>query len=124
MDNDDNSPSAKELEGYRKMLAEEKALERKQIADVVRTERAYRRANNIPLNPKTHPGYYHMGGERISGNAGGSRGGGGGGGTPLGRDNVIHTMNPLKLAKGGKVGSASKRADGMALRGKTRGKMR
>jgi hypothetical protein len=27
------------------------------------------------------------------------------------------------FAKGGKVGSASKRADGIAMRGKTRGKM-
>jgi hypothetical protein len=29
-----------------------------------------------------------------------------------------------KYAKGGKVGSASKRADGIAMRGKTRGMMR
>jgi len=32
--------------------------------------------------------------------------------------------NPLKMAKGGSVGSASKRADGCAQRGKTKGKMR
>lgn len=31
--------------------------------------------------------------------------------------------NPLKFKKGGIVGSASKRADGIAQRGKTRGKM-
>lgn len=30
---------------------------------------------------------------------------------------------PVKKAKGGSVGSASKRADGCAMRGKTRGKM-
>lgn len=30
---------------------------------------------------------------------------------------------PKKMAKGGSVGSASKRADGIAQRGKTRGKM-
>ena len=30
---------------------------------------------------------------------------------------------PVKKAKGGMVGSASKRADGCAIRGKTRGKM-
>jgi hypothetical protein len=30
---------------------------------------------------------------------------------------------PVKKAKGGKVSSASKRADGCAVRGKTRGKM-
>ena len=32
-------------------------------------------------------------------------------------------IKPEKYAKGGKVGSASKRADGCAIRGKTRGKM-
>ena len=32
--------------------------------------------------------------------------------------------NPLKMAKGGSVSSASKRADGCAQRGKTKGKMR
>ena len=31
--------------------------------------------------------------------------------------------SPREMAKGGKVGSASKRADGIAQRGKTRGKM-
>ena len=134
MDYDDDTPPTKQVEGYRKMLdedkarerkqaeeysktlAEDKARERKQIADVTREERAYRRANNIPLDPKTHPGYHHM--KTPSGGKGG-----GGGGTPLGRDNVIHSMNPLKLASGGKVVSASSRADGMASRGKTRGKM-
>lgn len=30
---------------------------------------------------------------------------------------------PIKKAKGGSIGSASKRADGIAQRGKTRGKM-
>ena len=30
---------------------------------------------------------------------------------------------PVKKAKGGKVSSASKRADGCAIRGKTRGRM-
>ena len=30
---------------------------------------------------------------------------------------------PVKKAKGGMVGSASKRADGCAIRGKTKGKM-
>jgi hypothetical protein len=32
------------------------------------------------------------------------------------------SMNPLKKAKGGMVSSASKRADGCAVKGKTRGK--
>ena len=31
--------------------------------------------------------------------------------------------NPVKKAKGGKVSSASKRADGCAIKGKTRGKI-
>lgn len=33
------------------------------------------------------------------------------------------TMAPPKMAKGGKVGSASKRADGIAERGKTKGRI-
>ena len=32
-------------------------------------------------------------------------------------------MKAKKMAKGGSVGSASKRADGIAIKGKTRGKM-
>ena len=36
----------------------------------------------------------------------------------------VGKQNPKKMAKGGKVhSSASKRADGCAIRGKTRGKM-
>ena len=38
-------------------------------------------------------------------------------------DRQRQESNPKKLASGGKVGSASKRADGIAQRGKTRGKM-
>lgn len=38
----------------------------------------------------------------------------------LGKDVIV---KPLKMAKGGKVSSASKRADGCAIKGKTRGKM-
>jgi len=45
--------------------------------------------------------------------------------TLYGTDRVIKLKdNPLKMAKGGSVGSASKRADGCAQRGKTKGKMR
>lgn len=45
------------------------------------------------------------------------RGGGGGSGA----GNLLHEMNPQKLyKKGGKVKSASQRADGCAIRGKTR----
>ena len=36
---------------------------------------------------------------------------------------VKETPEPVKKAKGGMVGSASKRADGCAIKGKTRGKI-
>lgn len=49
-----------------------------------------------------------------------SGGGGGAGAMVRGQDTIQHSLNPLKLAKGG---SASKRGDGIAQRGKTRGKM-
>ena len=38
-------------------------------------------------------------------------------------DEVRREMRGRTMAKGGKVSSASKRADGCAIRGKTRGKM-
>jgi hypothetical protein len=49
-------------------------------------------------------------------------GGGGGGGMKPDTDITASKKLP-KMAKGGSVGSASKRADGIAQRGKTRGKM-
>ena len=45
--------------------------------------------------------------------------GGGAMGTGKGQDTIQHTLNPLKLSKGGK---ASSRADGIAQRGKTKGR--
>jgi len=50
---------------------------------------------------------------------GGARSGGGGGGSS---QSLIQKMNPLSkpYKAGGKVSSASKRADGIAIRGKTR----
>jgi hypothetical protein len=46
----------------------------------------------------------------------------GGGGSAGGSDDIMKAMNrPFK--KGGKVSSASKRADGCCVKGKTRGKM-
>ena len=52
-----------------------------------------------------------------------SRGGGGGGGMMPDTEKVPG-KRPLKMAKGGSVkSSASKRGDGCAIRGKTRGKM-
>jgi hypothetical protein len=38
-------------------------------------------------------------------------------------EKVKPTKEPVKKAKGGMVGSASKRADGIAIKGKTRGRM-
>jgi hypothetical protein len=45
----------------------------------------------------------------------GKGGGGGGGGIPK-----VGSRRPLDMKSGGKVSSASKRADGCAIRGKTR----
>jgi hypothetical protein len=39
------------------------------------------------------------------------------------REEIAKKSTPEKKAKGGSVGSASKRADGIATRGKTRGRM-
>ena len=50
--------------------------------------------------------------------------GGGGRGEGTSSGSLLRQMNPQKLyKKGGKVSSASSRADGCAQRGKTRGKM-
>jgi hypothetical protein len=50
--------------------------------------------------------------------------GGGGGGGGMKPDTDITASKKLpKMAKGGSVGSASKRADGVAMRGKTKGRM-
>jgi predicted lipase len=38
-------------------------------------------------------------------------------------EKVKPTKEPVKKAKGGMIGSASKRADGCAIKGKTRGRM-
>jgi len=57
------------------------------------------------------------------GGRGGSGGGGRGGAGATGAD-LLRTMNPQKLMKkGGKVSSASSRADGCAVKGKTKGRM-
>jgi hypothetical protein len=51
-----------------------------------------------------------------------SGGGGGGGGDPMPLDKMIKTKK-FNYKKGGKVSSASKRADGIAVKGKTRGRL-
>lgn len=115
---------AKEMEANEKKAAEANfkkeskaanAEERKQSADVTRAERAYRRENNIPMSPKTHPGYYHMeGGPKAPSGAAGS-------GIDI-EGKTGRNVKP-KLRAGGMVSSASKRADGCAVKGKTRGRI-
>ena len=96
---------------FKKISKATNAEERKQNADVLRAERAYRKENNIPQSFKTNPGQYHMeGGPKAP-----SGGGGGGAGIPK-----VGPKRPLDMKKGGVVSSASKRADGCAVRGKTR----
>ena len=51
-----------------------------------------------------------------------SGGGGGGGGDPMPLDKMIKAKK-FNYKSGGKVSSASKRADGCAIKGKTKGKM-
>jgi hypothetical protein len=41
----------------------------------------------------------------------------------LAEENERHKSKPIKKAKGGKVSSASKRADGCCVKGKTKGRM-
>ena len=53
----------------------------------------------------------------------GSRGGAAGSKIELEKGMMGSSMPKPKLASGGKVSSASKRADGCAVRGKTKGKM-
>ena len=116
MYDDDEAINKAAAEDYRKKEAAEKAAERKQIADVTRAERTYRKENNIPLSPKTNPGFYHMEGGPKS-----SSGVKGGGGSGVGNGAEIKMLqNPKAMKKGGKVSSASSRADGIAIRGKTR----
>jgi hypothetical protein len=55
--------------------------------------------------------------EILSGGKGGGGGGGGGGGMP---SDKMDKMKKMNYKSGGKVSSASKRADGCAIRGKTR----
>jgi hypothetical protein len=60
---------------------------------------------------------------QSSARSGGGGGGGGGGMNPIDLERVPG-KRPLKMKKGGSVkSSASKRADGIAKKGKTRGKM-
>jgi hypothetical protein len=67
-------------------------------------------------NQKRGPGFFDEVLEKAkSDRAKPSGGGGGGGGIPK-----VGPKRPTEMKKGGKVSSASKRADGCAIRGKTR----
>lgn len=68
--------------------------------------------------------YYVKPAETSTKGMGSSMGGGGGGGGGAMPDIDKLGKNPLNMEKGGSVkSSASKRADGCAMRGKTRGRM-
>ena len=127
------------IKAYRKQEAERAKAEAKQIAEVDAKEEAYRKKNNI--DPKVK-GYQHMiaaeaeekamrekaiedltnkKGTNLNREATRAVRGGAGAGAESGFG--IQKMNkPLgrNYKKGGKVKSASARADGCAIRGKTR----
>jgi hypothetical protein len=95
-----------EVKGYQHMIAaeaEEKALRQKAIEELTNKK-------GTSLNREAA-----RGGAR-------SGGGGGGGGSS---QNLLQKMNPLSkpYKAGGTVSSASKRADGCATKGKTKGRM-
>lgn len=69
-------------------------------------------------NPKRGPGLFDEVLERAKSDRKPSGGGGGGAGIPK-----VGPRRPTDMKKGGAVSSASKRADGCATKGKTRGKM-
>lgn len=80
------------------------------------------RANEVPPGPKQK-----MEGKTASGVAREARGIKSGRAGAMGRDPSRYgkpvTLDELGFKKGGSVGSASKRADGCAVKGKTKGKM-
>jgi hypothetical protein len=131
-DNSTGGPEKYTKEQFQKMEKERFAAEARENAKVDAEEKAYRKKHNIGPEVK---GYQHMiaaeaeekalrqkaiedltnkKGTNLNKEA--ARGGGGGGaGIPK-----VGPKRPLEMKKGGKVSSASKRADGCAIRGKTR----
>jgi hypothetical protein len=131
-DNSTGGPEKYTKEQFQKMEKERFAAEARENAKVEAEEKAYRKKHNI--GPEVR-GYQHMiaaeaeekalrqkaiedltnkKGTNLNKEA--ARGGGGGGaGIPK-----VGPKRPLEMKKGGKVSSASKRADGCAIRGKTR----
>lgn len=91
-----------EDENKRRKIEEAKAKVR-EMAEQHRAERAAERRPNKDF-----------GHTRV----GGIGGGGGGAGIPK-----VGPKKPMDMKAGGKVSSASKRADGCAIKGKTRGRM-
>ena len=134
-DNSTGGPEKYTKEQFQKMEKERFAAEARENAKVDAEEKAYRKKHNIGPEVK---GYQHMiaaeaeekalrqkaiedltnkKGTNLNKEA--ARGGGGGGaGIPK-----VGPKRPLEMKKGGKVSSASKRADGCAMRGKTRGRV-
>ena len=131
-DNSTGGPEKYTKEQFQKMEKERFAAEARENAKVEAEEKAYRKKHNIKPEVK---GYQHMiaaeaeekalrqkaiedltnkKGTNLNKEA--ARGGGGGGaGIPK-----VGPKRPLDMKKGGVVSSASKRADGCAIRGKTR----
>jgi len=131
-DNSTGGPEKYTKEQFQKMEKERFAAEARENAKVEAEEKAYRKKHNIGPEVK---GYQHMiaaeaeekalrqkaiedltNKKGTSLNKEAARGGGGGGaGIPK-----VGPKKPLEMKKGGKVSSASKRADGCCIRGKTR----
>jgi hypothetical protein len=131
-DNSTGGPEKYTKEQFQKMEKERFAAEARENAKVDAEEKAYRKKHNIGPEVK---GYQHMiaaeaeekalrqkaiedltnkKGTNLNKEAA-RGGGGGGGGIPK-----VGPKRPTEMKKGGKVSSASKRADGCAIRGKTR----
>lgn len=102
MDEYTSDPKETEREAQRVLRDMRNDKARAEVADMAKEERAKRVAENEY--------------KRIPGN---TRAGGGGGGGGMGTGKMNRDISKL-MKKGGKVSSASKRADGIAIRGKTR----
>ena len=140
MDYDDYFSDKAAAKAYAKEQTERAKAERQQNKEVDAKEEAYRKKHNI--GPEVR-GYQHMiaaeaeekalrqkaiedltnkKGTNLNKEAdrairGGAAGGGGGGSMT---DPMERKAKPYNKAKGGVIKSASKRADGCAIRGKTR----
>jgi hypothetical protein len=102
MDEYTADPKETEREAQRVLRQMKNDKARAEVADIAEKTRAERIANNQYT-------------KNFSGNTRG--GGSGAGGTAA---DMKMLLNPKAMKKGGKVSSASKRADGIAIRGKTR----